>query len=180
MNYIIFDLEATCWEHMPPGFVQETIEIGAYRLNQFGEIRGKFNRFVKPVVHPNLSPYCRQLTTISQQDVNRAQPFPEVILEFQDWAYINEETYALCSWGNFDRKLLLSDCLMHRIESDWVHHHVNLKEQYRLRKKLRTGIGLMKAVEMEGIEFTGIHHRGISDAENLTKLFLKYLAEWDL
>lgn len=180
MNYIVYDLEATCWENTPPGYVQETIEIGAFRINAYGEVRGKFNRFVRPAVHPTLSPFCRQLTSIEQQDVNRARPFPEVIEEFQDWARIGEEDYMLCSWGNFDRKMFVNDCRLHRIDADWVERHANLKEQYRLLKRQKKGIGLRKAVEGEGILFTGVHHRGISDAENLVKLFLKYLGTWSL
>lgn len=179
-NYIIYDLEATCWENMPPGYVQETIEIGAFRLNHYGEIRGKFNRFVKPVVHPTLSPFCRQLTSISQEDVNKAGTFPKVIEEFWDWGRIEEEDYVLCSWGSFDKKMFINDCRLHRLDEDWAEHHVNLKEQYRVLKRMRSGIGLRKAVEREDILFTGLHHRGISDAENLTKLFLKYLGNWNL
>lgn len=180
MNYIIYDLEATCWENIPIGYIQETIEIGAFRINAYGEIRGKFNRFVKPVVHPTLSPFCRQLTSIGQEDVNRARTFPDVIQEFQDWARIDEEDYLLCSWGSFDKKMFINDCRLHRLDADWVEHHVNLKEEYRVKKRLKNGIGLRKAVEGEGILFTGMHHRGISDAENLVKLFLKFLGSWNL
>lgn len=179
-NYIIYDLEATCWENMPPGYVQETIEIGAFRVNQYGEVRGKFNRFIRPVVHPILSPFCRQLTTITQEDINRARTFPVVIEEFWDWARIEEEDYVLCSWGSFDKKMFISDCLLHRMDTDWAEHHVNLKEQYKGFKRLRHSIGLRKAVEKEDILFTGVHHRGISDAENLAKLFLKFLGNWSL
>ena len=179
-NYIIYDLEATCWETTPPGYVQETIEIGAFRINAFGEVRGKFNRFVKPVVHPTLSPFCRQLTSITQEDVNRAKTFPAVLEEFLDWARIGEEEYMLCSWGNFDRRMFAADCKIHRLEHEWTEHHVNLKEQYKHMKRLKHGLGLRKAVEMEDILFTGIHHRGISDAENLVKLFLKFLGQWNV
>ncbi|MBK8922897.1 MAG: exonuclease domain-containing protein [Saprospirales bacterium] len=177
-NFIIYDLEATCWENTPPGFVQETIEIGAFRLNQYGEVRGKFNRFVRPVVHPTLSPFCQQLTNISQVDVNRASIFPKVIEEFWGWARIEEEDYVLCSWGSFDKKMFIDDCKLHRLDAAWTEHHVNLKEQYMAMKRLRHPVGLRKAVEREDILFTGMHHRGISDAENLAKLFLKYLGHW--
>ncbi len=180
MNYIIYDLEATCWETPPPGYVQETIEIGAFKVNAFGEIRGKFNRFVRPSVHPNLSLFCRELTGILQEDVNRADYFPEVIEEFRDWARVGEESYVLCSWGSFDKKMFILDCNLHRLESEWVEKHANLKEQYRAMRRMKNGIGLKKAVEKEGILFTGQHHRGISDAENLTKLFLKHLGTWEL
>ncbi|MFN0016516.1 MAG: exonuclease domain-containing protein [Saprospiraceae bacterium] len=177
-NYIIYDLEATCWESAPPGYVHETIEIGAFRVNQYGDVRGKFNRFVRPVLHPVLSPFCRDLTSITQEDVNRADTFPNVIEEFQNWAHMDEEDYVLCSWGSFDKKMFINDCQLHRLESAWAEHHVNLKEQYSQMKQLRRSMGLRKAVEREGIIFSGTHHRGISDAENLTKLFLKYLGYW--
>lgn len=180
MNYIVYDLEATCWENPPPDYVQETIEIGAYKINYYGEIRGKFNRFVKPMAHPVLSPFCRQLTGIEQTDVNRARTFPEVIAEFWDWGRIEEEDYLLCSWGSFDRKMFVADSRMHRLDTEWAERHINLKEQYRLMKRMKSGPGLRRAVEMENILFTGQHHRAISDAENLVKLFLKYLGNWNL
>jgi len=179
MNYIIYDLEATCWETPPPGYVQETIEIGAYKINEYGEIRGKFSRFVKPSLHPNLSIFCKQLTNIAQPDINRADFFPVVIEEFISWGRIEEEDYTLCSWGTFDRKQFIRDCKLHRLESDWAEHHANLKEQYRVLRGMRSSIGLKKAIEKEGILFTGQAHRGISDAENLVKLFLKFLGSWN-
>jgi inhibitor of KinA sporulation pathway (predicted exonuclease) len=74
--------------------------------------------------------------------------------------------------------MFASDCRMHRLEVDWTEHHVNLKEHYRLMKRMSRSPGLKKVIEMEDILFTGQHHRAISDAENLTKLFLKHLGSW--
>jgi 3'-5' exoribonuclease 1 len=179
-NFIIYDLEATCWENRPADVIQETIEIGAFRVNHFGEIRGKFSRFVRPIMNPTLSNFCLQLTNIDQVDVNRADTFPEVIDEFLDWARVDEEDYVLCSWGSFDKKMFIADCNLHRLDSSWAEPHANLKQQYMDMKRMRRPIGLRKAVEREDILFTGMHHRGISDAENLTKLFLKYLGSWSV
>ena len=179
MNYIIFDLEATCWKGRPPGLVQEIIEIGAIQLNEYAEVIGSYNRFVQPILNPFLSPFCKELTTIEQEDVNKAMKFPKVIEEFQDWAGIFEgEEYLLCSWGSFDRKALVNDCQLHRLDSDWTDQHVNLKSQYQELKKLHRPCGLKSALKKEGMEFEGVHYRGISDAENLTKIFTKYLDEW--
>ena len=47
-------------------------------------------------------------------------------------------------------------------------------------KRLNRSCGLKNALKREGFEFTGIHHRGISDAENLTKIFTKFLDEWQI
>ncbi len=178
MNFIIYDLEATCWKGRPRTLVQETIEIGAVLINEYGEVLGTYNKFIKPVLNPLLSSFCRELTSISQEQVNRSNKFPEVIESFQDWADIHVEPYLLCSWGNFDRIMFERDCELHDIDSDWVEPHIDLKVQYKKNKRMHRQPALRRTLENEGIDFIGIQHRAISDAENTAKLFLKYLDEW--
>jgi inhibitor of KinA sporulation pathway (predicted exonuclease) len=180
MNFIIYDLEATCWEGRPPKMVQETIEIGAVKTNEYGEVLGQFNRFVRPVINPNLSFFCRKLTSIDQVTVNRAAQFAEVIEDFQEWVGIyDDEEHLLCSWGNFDKTQLIRDAELHDLEFDWIEDfHINLKKQYHEIKRWRNYKGLKRVVEHEGFEFTGIYHRAISDAQNLAKVFVKYVDEW--
>ena len=178
MNFIIYDLEATCWDGRPLGEVQETIEIGAVHVNSYGEDLGSFNRFIRPKVNPILSPFCKDLTSITQEDVNRADTFLTVIEEFQDWIGVFDQEYLLCSWGSFDKTQLIKDCDLHEVEADWLEAHINIKRQYHDIKKLSRPCGLRRAVVKEGFEFTGIQHRGISDAENLAKVFIKYVDEW--
>ena len=180
MNYIIYDLEATCWPHRPEDRKQEIIEIGAVRINRYGEVTGSFNKFVKPILFPRLSPFCMELTSIEQYQIDRSREFPEVIELFQDWAGIlDDEDYLLCSWGKFDRTMLAQDCRLHDLDEEWTDEHINLKKQYQTMKRMRVPRGLARTVEKEGFEFTGIHHRAISDAENLAKIFLKYFEEWE-
>jgi inhibitor of KinA sporulation pathway (predicted exonuclease) len=157
---------------------QEIIEIGAFRLDRYGELQGEFNRFVRPILNPYLSPFCQELTTISQAEVDRADTFPEVIEVFQDWALIFEEEYLLCSWGNFDKQQLIQDCRLHDLDEDWVSPHINLKRQYQEIKRLSRPRGLKRSVAAEGFEFTGTHHRAIDDADNLVKVFRSHLDEW--
>lgn len=178
MHFIIYDIEATCWDPRPANKAQEIIEIGAYKLNRYGEVLDVFNKFVRPVVHPTLSIFCKHLTSISQVDVNRSPRFPEVIEAFQDWIDIWDEEYLLCSWGIFDKKILIQDCDLHNMDAEWVKPHLNVKKQYHDIKGLRKTRGLRYCVEKEGFEFTGMQHRGISDAENLAKLFGKYIDMW--
>ena len=178
MNFIVYDLEATCWEGSPPGLVQETIEIGAFRLTPFGEVTGSYNRFIKPILHPYLSPFCLQLTNIDQELINRARSFPEVIEEFQDWIGVSEQEYLLCSWGNFDRKMFINDCKLHELDYQWAEKHINLKRQYQQLKRLNRPCGLQNALRREGFEFNGSPHRGIDDAENLVQIFNCHLDEW--
>ena len=90
MTYIIYDLEATCWQGKPDGFITETIEIGAVKLDEYGDVLSEFNAFIRPKIHPVLSSFCCALTSISQIDVNRAEQFPRVIEDFMDWIDIEQ------------------------------------------------------------------------------------------
>jgi 3'-5' exoribonuclease 1 len=180
LNYIIFDLEASCWLGRPPHGINEIIEIGAVKVNDYGEVLSTFSKFVKPTVNPVLSDFCKKLTSISQQDVDRSKTFPYIIEEFQEWIGMDEESYWLISWGKYDKQQLQQDCLMHKLEVDWLEFHYNLKPAYKTLKNLKDEPGLKKAVKLEGFEFTGIHHRAISDAENTAKIFSKHFKEWSI
>ena len=178
MRFIIYDIEATCWEGRPPGMVQETIEIGAYEVNSFGEVGGAFSRLIQPVLHPQLSHFCRRLTNIDQADINRARDFPRVIGAFQDWIDTDGEPYVLAAWGNFDERQLRQDCALHRLEDYWLDHHINLKAQYRELRGLPKKRGLASAVRHEGFEWSGEQHRALDDAANTVQVFRKLLDMW--
>ena len=178
MNYIIYDIEATCWDGTPLADMQEIIEIGAVMLDDYGEIKGSYDRFIKPLLQPTLSPYCMRLTSIQQSDVDKASLFPKIIEEFQDWAEIFEEDYVLCAWGSFDQQAMITNCRLHKIETDWLDSHIDLRKQYKHLKGYYKAMGLKKALHKEGFEFTGVQHRAISDAENTAKIFYKYFDEW--
>jgi 3'-5' exoribonuclease 1 len=180
MNYIIFDLEASCWLGRPPQGLNEIIEIGAVKVNDYGEVDSTFMKFVKPTINPVLSDFCKRLTSISQMDVDKSLTFPFIIQDFMDWIGVGEESYTLISWGKYDKHQLVQDSELHRLDIDWLEHHYNIKPTYRALKNLKDEPGLKKAVKLEGFEFTGIHHRAISDAENLAKIFIKYFKEWPI
>lgn len=178
MNFIVYDLEATCWNGHSHSEVQEIIEIGAVMIDNFGEVTRDYNSFVKPFVHPTLSAFCKELTSIRQEDVNRAQLFPEVVEDFKSWIDINDADYLLVSWGKFDKRMLQSDCHLHDCETDWLEPHINIKKQYREVNKLKKEIGLQWALGKEDFEFEGIAHRAIYDAINTAKIFIRYLDDW--
>jgi inhibitor of KinA sporulation pathway (predicted exonuclease) len=179
MNFIIYDLEATCWENRPTDYKQEIIEIGAVMLDAYGEELGTFNRFVRPILHPDLSFFCKGLTGIEQRTVDKASTFQEVIESFQDWAEVFYEDYRLCAWGSFDEKMLYQDCNLHDIETDWLDDKcLNIKRQFQELKGLRQPWGLKKTIDKLGFEWSGTAHSGIDDAINLSKIFLEYRDEW--
>lgn len=177
MNYIVFDLEATCWEGVDVG-QNEIIEIGAVKINDQKQIISEFERFVKPLKHPILSDFCMSLTSIKQEDVNNAGYFNTVAEEFKHWIGYSAENYILCSWGLYDKKQFESDCQLFSMDTDWVLPHVNLKQQHGRIRKLQRAIGMKNALQLEGIPLEGTHHRGIDDARNIAKIFLRYFDKW--
>ena len=178
MKFIVYDIEATCWEGRPPGMVQETIEIGAYQVDAYGQVGPSFSRLVKPVLHPQLSHFCRRLTNIEQPDINRAKDFARVIRDFQDWIGVDRDAYTLAAWGKFDEQQLRQDCVLHRLDDYWLDPSINLKMQYRELRGLPKKRGLVAAVRHEGFEWSGEQHRALDDAENTLKIFRKLLDVW--
>ncbi|MEK8132953.1 3'-5' exonuclease [Paenibacillus filicis] len=170
MNYIILDLEATCWENVRSNR-NETIEIGAVKLNDKLEFVDEFQTFIKPIRNPWLSDFCKNLTSIKQEDVNKAPYFIEAINKFKDW--IGEEEYFLCSWGFYDKNQLMTDCDLHKISNNWLLNHISIKHQHGKMIGKGRGVGMERALQMLKLQLEGIHHRGIDDARNIAKIFIK-------
>jgi inhibitor of KinA sporulation pathway (predicted exonuclease) len=179
MNYIILDLEATCWNPDSYQYQPEIIEIGACWINSYMEMKKTFSKLVRPVFQPNLSLYCKQLTGISQEDLDKSKSFDVVIEQFIDWCDISDSDTTMFAWGAKDYQMLTTDCIAHKIELDWLNALVDLKSQFAKIKGLPKPIGLDKALLLEGIEFEGSRHRALPDAINLSKLFVKYFEEWE-
>lgn len=158
--------------------VQETIEIGAFEVDAYGQVGSAFSRLIKPLLHPQLSHFCRRLTQIDQPDINRARDFSRVIAAFQDWIDVHGEPYVLSAWGRFDEQQLRRDCQLHGLDDRWLGPSIDLKAQYREIRGLPKKRGLASAVRHEGFEWTGEPHRALDDAENTVKVFRKLLDMW--
>jgi 3'-5' exoribonuclease 1 len=169
MQYIIVDLEATCWENTRNTNRMEIIEIGAVLLMSIShEPVSEFNRFVRPVVEPKLSDFCRKLTSITQTNVDKADTFGTVFHEFLDW--IGQEPFVLCSWGAYDLNQFRTDCQRHGIAfPETFERHINLKKEFARVFNIRS-CGMAKALAHAGLPLEGLHHRGIDDAWNIAKL----------
>lgn len=179
MYSIIVDFEATCWGNSQVTRTPEIIEIGTCRLDPFRRIESSFTRVIKPERHPLLSNYCKMLTGIEQEFVDRAKYFHQVLEEFLEWVeYDDTEPITLYTWGKTDETLLLQSCQYYRIETDWLGKVVDLKHQYARLKQLPKMVGLDRALTNEGFDFEGSRHRALPDAMNLCKLYVKYYEEF--
>lgn len=179
------DLEATC-DSAPEGLSpedaaayplavthgeMETIEIGAVVVDLHNACRvvGELSRFVRPVLHPELTDFCKQLTTITQADVDGAASYSEVCQAIDDFlSPYRAEGLLWCSWGDYDRKQLLADAIRAgcapMLEPST---HFNMKKWYAKIFACKA-IGLKPATNALGLDWIGTYHRGIDDARNLS------------
>lgn len=104
---VVIDFEATCDKQQTinvPGkrtrwkddFPHEIIEFPAAIVDlkpqadhQNPEVVDIFHRYVKPEQYPLLSEYCKNLTNITQKQVDNSEPFAEVLEEFNEFLVRN-------------------------------------------------------------------------------------------
>lgn len=170
---IVVDLEATCWRERTDPARMEIIEIGAVRLGKNLSPKGEFSSFVRPIHEPRLSDFCRELTSIRQEDVDQAGDFREVFGRFLNW--IGTGRITIASWSRYDLRQFLTDCARHGV----VPPH-SLKRHIDLQGLFAGQHGtdpppMIAALGMANIELTGTHHRGIDDARNIAKLARRLL-----
>lgn len=169
-HYLVIDFEATCCDHgTVPRHEMEIIEFGVVMTDAGFRIVDEFQRFVKPVRHPVLTPFCTTLTSIRQQDVDGAPTFPECVDAFRAWL-CRYSDFAFCSWGDYDRNQLQQDCDFHRIPNPVSAPHRNVKLLFSEHQSLKKKYGLDGAIAKTGLSFSGTHHRGIDDARNIARL----------
>lgn len=168
---LVIDLEATCCnDRQFPREEMEIIEIGAVIADgkTFRPI-DEFQVFVRPVRHPVLTEFCRELTGIEQSDVASAGEFPEAMTQLTEWmAGLPDAVF--CSWGDYDLRQFERDCRHHDVDWPFGTRHVNVKKCYTERFRLKRGDGFSKALEKQGLTFEGRPHRGIDDARNIVRL----------
>lgn len=177
-EFVIFDLEATCFDNTdttkPVDFRNEIIEIGAVKLDETGKEIDRFGKFARPLIHPVISKFCNELTTITQEDIDNADELSDVLVEFLEWC----DGATLVSWGFYDRSQMTKDLIANDLEYllEELEGHQSLKHLHGEWNRLRKGgIGLGSALKFEKLTFDGTAHRGIDDAINIAKIFRKYI-----
>ncbi len=167
---IIIDLEATCWNGpIPEGQVSEIIEIGICLLDtQTGSISKNEGILVKPE-RSKVSPFCRELTTITQELLDKEGISFEAACEMLRTQYSGHK-YTWASYGQYDLNMMKRQCSYRGIEYPLSQNHINVKELFSKVKGLRKKVGMKGALGILEIPLEGTHHRGVDDAKNIAKI----------
>jgi len=169
---IFLDLEATCDKNNLRILRndREAIEFGAVAIEtQNGNILSEFQEFVRPVVHKELTPFCKELTGISQETVDAAAFFPHAFARFGQWLCQYPNAPIFC-WGYYDKKQLRMDCRRHELRFAIKHEFLDFKNIFYRRQKLLQRAGLEATLAQVGLRFDGRPHGALADAKNTARL----------
>lgn len=166
----IIDLEATCWNGpIPPGQTSEIIEIGISVLDvKTGAISKNKGILIKPE-RSEVSPFCTELTTITQELLDREGVSFETACEMVREEY-QGHYHTWASYGQYDLNMMKRQCEMRKVEYPLSKEHINVKVLFSEVKGLRRKVGMKGALGILGIPLEGTHHRGVDDAKNIAKI----------
>ncbi|MCX4964170.1 exonuclease domain-containing protein [Streptomyces sp. BE147] len=174
----VVDVEATCWDGQPPpGQVSEIIEIGLTVVDlRAGERLAKHRLLVRPA-RSRVSPFCTELTGLTQAEVDAGPSFAEACRLLAT----EHRTGALpwASWGDYDRNQFTRQCRHTGTEYPFGHRHTNAKVPFTSSYGLRKRPGMAQALRTAGLPLEGRHHRGDDDAWNIAALVLDVAGRGD-
>uniref|UniRef100_A0A2K5V361 3'-5' exoribonuclease 1 n=1 Tax=Macaca fascicularis TaxID=9541 RepID=A0A2K5V361_MACFA len=185
-DYIcIIDFEATCEEGNPPEFVHEIIEFPVVLLNTHTlEIEDTFQQYVRPEINTQLSDFCISLTGITQDQVDRADTFPQVLKKVIDWMKLKElgtkYKYSILTDGSWDMsKFLNIQCQLSRLKyPPFAKKWINIRKSYgNFYKVPRSQTKLTIMLEKLGMDYDGRPHCGLDDSKNIARIAVRMLQD---
>lgn len=178
---VILDFEATCLPR--PGMSpQEIIELPSVLVSLTeGRQVDEFTTFVRPVHHPRLTPFCTQLTSIRQQDVDHAPEFPAALALHRRWLEshgLHERPFVFVTCGDWDlRTMLPTQCRASRIDPAslplYWRRWLNLKKVFARVMPDSRASGMKTMLEALDLPLLGRHHRGLDDCQNTARIALE-------
>ncbi|WP_370113958.1 exonuclease domain-containing protein [Streptacidiphilus sp. MAP12-33] len=167
----VVDVEATCWEGAPPaGAANEIIEIGLTVVDLArGERVAKHRLVVRPA-RSRVSPFCTELTGLTQREVDGGVSFAEACRWLAAEHAAGVRPWA--SWGDYDRHQFTRQCGATGVAYPFGARHTNAKAVFTEANGLRKRPGMAQALSRAGLPLEGRHHCGADDAWNIAALML--------
>lgn len=181
---VVLDFEATCQTDGAPD-PQEVIEFPSVLVSlRERAVLDSFSSFVRPVHHPRLSDFCRQLTSIRQEDVDGAPTFPEVLAAHRAWLAghgLGDDDFAFVTCGDWDLvSMMPRQCAaagisvvgLPRMYRRWI----NIKRVFVETVRKARSYGMTSMLRSLHLTLEGTHHRGIDDCHNIARIALELAA----
>ena len=158
---------------------QETIEIGAVKLDADFEIIDRFNCYVKPDFSTYIEPRIVKLTGIKTSNVIDAVCFSKALDSLANWIGYNNRT-RIYSWSDTDLKQLIRECcykniIMPNNLNRWLDFQRVYPRIMHITRRNRR-MALKDAAKYYGIEMNKTKsHSALYDAEVTTELLIPVL-----
>jgi len=179
MHYIVFDLEFNqdfsslqSFDKKRSQYPFEIIQIGAIKLDVNMNTVATFNRFVKPTIYTQISPFITKLTGISTEQLQIEELFPEVYKSYIE--FIEDTDSVFCIWGMSDIKELFRNADYHQLNrKNLPRWFINLQPYVSIYFGLPATnlLRLQNAVEALSLPITYQFHSALSDAYYTAELF---------
>ncbi|MBQ1388720.1 MAG: exonuclease domain-containing protein [Clostridia bacterium] len=168
MNFVILDLEwNSSYSKKYKAFISEIIEFGAVRFNEEFEVIDTFSMLVAPQVSKKLTGKVRQLTNISNEELEKAgTAYTRALSKFKK--YLGND--ILMTWGTCDILALMENTKYYEKTDriDFISSYCDLQVYcadmlgvYNAGKQL----GLAPAAELIGIDPADyVAHRALQDS----------------
>lgn len=167
---VVVDLESTCWstpEEMAAN-TSEIIEVGVCILNVItGEISRPAGLIIKPK-HSKISPFCEELTSITQAMVDEGVSFESAISVLKSDYGISRRMMA--GYGNYDQTMMNKQCISYDIKPPFGPTYLNISAMATLKLKAAKRVSLKHALAGFGLTFEGQQHRGVDDATQAARV----------
>jgi 2'-phosphotransferase/ERI1 exoribonuclease 3 len=199
--YVVLDFEATCWEN-ERSTQQEIIELPSVLVDaRRGVVVSEFQRYVRPVLRPQLSDFCTTLTGIPQAVVSEGKKFADCLTDYVAWlracglaaAGTSGASFLFVTCGDWDLKTMLPLQLRNLTSAEydtvpavkaaaslfgrWVNIKFALSDnapRVGLPPRYRSGgmDGMLSALKLP---LVGFHHSGIDDCRNIAQILIALL-----
>ncbi|KAH9950480.1 exonuclease RNase T and DNA polymerase III [Amylocystis lapponica] len=183
---LILDFEATCGDAIKGQ--NEIIEFPTLLYNvEQDEVQATFHEYVRPVMNPDLTPFCTKLTGITQDVVDAASPFSNVWDRFQVFLKShglldNPSSCIFLTCGHWDLRTMLPLQLdVSELEGPFgpdasgnllapYDRWINIKDAFRTHYRLRHNKDMLGMLRQLRLELEGRYHSGMDDCKNVLRI----------
>jgi len=177
----VLDFEAVCTERRKDWEIIEfpTIVLDTSSLEVVGE---PFHWYVRPRFHEKLNEVCKELTGITQEQVDDGLDIAEVMPLLQDYLNSNippGKSFCFVTCGDWDLKTMIPIEVDRKGIShpEYFHKWINLKVAFQHCYGGRMPSGMKTMLNRLKMSLDGRHHSGIDDTKNLVKICQRMLQD---
>ncbi|XP_050713231.1 3'-5' exoribonuclease 1-like isoform X3 [Eriocheir sinensis] len=183
--YLVIDFEATCDDRQNQAtYRHEIIEFPAQLVStKKARVVDEFHSHVRPVVNPKLTTFCTNLTGITQDMVNFAPSFPEVLEKFNVWLEghkLNtpQARMTVLTDGPWDMgRFLHQQCRISQVPyPSWGKKWINIRKSFSNFYNTKR-MCLKDMLTHVGMGFQGQPHCGLDDSRNIARVAIRLLMD---